>query len=76
MREGGYYHYAIICYNSGHRRTTEHACVAVRTSVCKTILIKHSISEFLFLALRYVKEFPAGAVRPAHRMPNAFLVVS
>ena len=29
--------------------------------------------SFYFLALRYVKVFPAGAVRPVHRMPNAFL---
>ena len=30
-----------------------------------------SISEFVFLALRYVMAFPAGAVCPAHRMQPA-----
>ena len=77
MREGGYYHYAIICYNSESkrdmhgldgqlsRRTTEHACVA--TSVC----LSKAFLSLYFLALRYVKAFPAGAVCPAHRMQLA-----
>ena len=36
----------------------------------KTILIKHSISEFLFFWLFDMKAFPVCAVHPAHRMPN------
>ena len=43
----------------------------------KTILIEQSISEFLFFGSSICElvceAFPAGAVRPAHRMPNAFL---
>ena len=31
-------------------------------------MFEQSILGFYFLALRYVKAFPAGAVRPAHRM--------
>ena len=42
----------------------------------KTILIKHSISEFLFFgsSINNVKAFPAGAVRPAHMMANVCLI--
>ena len=74
MREGGYYHYAIICYNSENKSDIDgRACMCSYFSMLenKTIQIKHSISEFLFFGSLICEGISSC---PAHRMPNAFLV--